>query len=303
MKNCIIVFILFFQASIITIGQQNPALPLNKTEADANADAMLDICARSGEMAGVVAGFYQEGEVLWQGSAGYANMEDKRKADKNMLHRIASISKPMTAIAIIQLYEQGKIGLDDPVTKYLPYFPIHKKGIITIRHLLNHSSGIKAYKNSKEGFPTTNYPTLKEAIEVFQDRKLAHVPGTAYKYTTYGYVVLGAVIEKASGMSYRAYTKKYVWTPAEMHQTDVEIFGEEYPNKADLYKLNEDWTITPDLKTNLSVKAPGGGIQSTVEDLLNFGKAILEHKLIKESSFELMAVSYTHLTLPTTPYV
>ncbi|MEL6986794.1 MAG: serine hydrolase, partial [Bacteroidota bacterium] len=180
------------------------------------------------------------------------------------------------------------------VSKYLKFFPKKKEGAITIRHLLNHSSGIKAYKNSKEAFPSTEYTSLQKAIEVFQDRKLAFKPGEGYQYTTYGYVVLGAVIEAAPGLSYREYMKQHVWEPIGMNHTDVEYFDKAYSNKAKLYKLTEAFEIEADVKTNLTVKVPGGGIHSTVEDLLKFGQAILDHKLVKPSTFEMMIEDIGH---------
>jgi CubicO group peptidase (beta-lactamase class C family) len=292
MKNVLILInlVIFFQLNLLAQNSESKP-PLDLEVASANADELLEDCITIGEMAGVVAGFSQHGETLWKGSNGYANIESKEAANIDMVHRIASISKPMTAIAILQLFEQGKLDLDDPVSKHLDYFPKHKKAVITVRHLLNHASGMKAYKNSKEAFPTTNYPTLKEAIAVFQDRKLAFEPGTSYAYTTYGYVVLGAVIEKVSGKSYRNYMKENIWIPAGMPNTDVEVYGKTYANKASLYKLTEAWTIEADEQTNLSVKVPGGGLQSTVSDLLNFGQAILDYKLIKASTFDIMVTS------------
>lgn len=292
MKNVLILInlVIFFQLNLLAQNNESKP-PLDLEIASANADELLEDCITIGEMAGVVAGFSQHGETLWAGGSGYANIENKQEANIDMVHRIASISKPMTAIAILQLFEQGKLNIDDPVSKHLSYFPKHKKGIITIGHLLNHASGMKAYKNRKEAFPTVNYPTLKDAIEVFQNRNLAFEPGTSYAYTTYGYVVLGAIIEKVSGKSYRDYMKENIWIPAGMPNTDVEVYGETYANKASLYKLTEEWTIEADEQTNLSVKVPGGGIQSTVRDLLNFGQAVLDHKLIKPSTFDLMVTS------------
>lgn len=239
-------------------------------------------------MVGVAAGMSKDGKVLWQNGAGHRDREQQQPANPEMIHRIASISKPMTAIAILQLYEQKKLALDDPIQQYLPYFPEKKEGKITIRHLLHHISGIKAYQKRREAFSTKNYPTLRDAIAVFEKRKLANVPGEGYRYTTYGYVVLGAIIEKAAGMSYRSYMKKNVWEKAGMTHTDVEIFGKQHPNKAKLYRRDKKGNLIQDKNTDLSIKVPGGGIQSTVGDLLKFGQAIIEHKLIQPTTFQLM---------------
>ncbi|MEM6806884.1 MAG: serine hydrolase domain-containing protein, partial [Bacteroidota bacterium] len=110
----------------------------------------------------------------------------------------------------------------------------------------------------------------------------------AYQYTTYGYVVLGAVIERVSGMEYEAYMKKYIWEPAGMLNTSIERKGVVVANSSKLYKWTDKGVLKKDLKTNLSMKTPGGGILSTAKDLVKFGQAILTHKLIKPETFELM---------------
>jgi len=252
------------------------------------SSALLKECVSFEEVVGISAGIYTEGEILWSDAAGYMDLENKKPAQVNMVHRIASISKPMTAIAILQLMEQGLLSLDDPIQKFIPDFPIKKEGSITIKHLLQHSSGIKAYKNDKEAFPTKNYSTLRKAVQVFEDRDLANVPGEGYQYTTYGYVVLGEIIEKASGLSYREYMRKNIWEKAGMINTDVEVFGKAYKNKSKLYTKNDKGKFVQDKSTNLSVKVPGGGIQSTVTDLLKFSEAVLENKLISSKSRQIM---------------
>ncbi|OJJ21125.1 hypothetical protein BKI52_11190 [marine bacterium AO1-C] len=281
MKNLVIIFAFLSTFSLAGWAQQE-AFSTEK------ADEILQKNIQKHGMVGIVAGVYKDGKVVWQNGAGYRDREAKIAANAQMLNRTASISKPMTAIAILQLFEQKKLGLDDPVQKYLPYFPKKKKGTITIRHLLHHISGIGAYQKRKNAFNTKNYPTLEEAIGVFKNRKLLNKPGEAYHYTTYGYVVLGAIVEKASGMTYRDYMKKNIWDKAGMTHTDVEVFGQSYNNKAKLYRKTRKGEIVEDKNTDLSIKVPGGGVQSTVGDLLKFGQAILEHKLIKPATFQMM---------------
>jgi len=243
------------------------------------------------EVAGITAGIYQNGETIWSDAAGQMDRDNNTPANVKMVHRIASISKPMTAIAILQLMEKGLLELDDPIQKHIPDFPVKKGGTITIKLLLQHSSGIKAYKNDKESFPTKNYASLEEAVKLFADRDLEHQPGKGYQYTTYGYVVLGLVIENVSGLTYRDYMKQNIWDKAEMTDTDVEIFGKTYENKSKLYTKNKKEEFVNDKSTNLSVKVPGGGIQSSVPDLLKFAEAVLEDKLISAASRELMMTS------------
>lgn len=258
------------------------------THYEQKADALLKECITYKESVGLVAGVSKNGKFRWKGAAGYLDLEKKIPANPQMLHRIASIAKPMTAIAILQLYEQGKLDLEAPIQTYLPYFPKKEAGTILIKYLLNHTSGIAAYASYDESAPTIAVGNLKEAIAIFKDRPLRHQPGKAYSYTTYGYVLLGAVVEEISGMSFRDYMHQNIWRKAGMKNTDVEIFDKNYPNKSKLYFKNEYGGLVPDKITNLSSKVPGGGFYSTVEDLLKFGDAILQHKLIKATTFKKM---------------
>ena len=252
------------------------------------AEALLNEVISFQESVGISAGILKDGEVIWIGAAGYLDVENRVAFNTETLNRTASIAKPMTAIAILQLHEQNKLHIDDPIQKYLPSFPNNSEENITIRHLLHHSSGVGAYQSENEASPTTNYKSLEDAINVFKNRPLHFKPGTDYQYTTYGYVILGAIVEKASGMTFRNFMKKNIWSTANMQHTDVEIFGSEYPNKSKLYYKRPNREIVPDMVTNLSVKVPGGGFYSTAGDLLRFGQSVLTNKLIKPETFDLM---------------
>jgi len=286
----ILLSILFFIASLFlqttrSLAQyviDDPALMAAK------ADTLLNQSIELGEHAGLSAGIYGNGKILWSAGAGMLDLKEKAPANAHMINRIASISKPMTAVAILQLYEQGKLDLDEPVRTYVPEFPQKPEGDFTTRQLLIHTSGIAHYKSDKDGAVFKEYPTLLSAMGRFKDRDLIAKPGERHQYTTYGYVVLGVIIEKISGMSYEAYMKKYIWEPAGMKNTSVEKKGQVVENKSSLYKITDKGKLKDDFKTNISAKVPGGGIQSTAEDLLLFGKAILENTLIKEETRDLM---------------
>lgn len=282
MKN--ILFLLVLLVSQFAFGQWADS---EKAQAGKKAQMLLEQAVELKDFVGVTAGLAQGGTLIWKGGAGWRDRTNQSQADGNMLHRTASIAKPMTAVAILQLVEQGKLDLDAPIQNYLPEFPRKPAGDITTRQLLRHTSGIKPYKNSKEGFPTKHYPSLLDAMATFQDRDLAFAPGTNYLYTTYGYVVLGAILEKVAGISFGDYMQKYVFEPANMTHTDLEIAGETYPNKAQLYSKSKNKFVS-DTPTDLSLKYPGGGFHTTVEDLLNFGQAILTHQLVSAETFELM---------------
>lgn len=240
-------------------------------------------------VAGVSGATLHNGETIWTGSSGFADREKDVRFTSNTLTRIASIAKPMTAIAVLQLFEKGLIDLEAPIQKYVSDFPIKKEGEITVRHILNHSAGIKAYQSNKEMANTIHYETVTEAMNFFKDWEIIGAPGIEERYTTYGYVVLGVLIERVSGMTYEAYMQKNIWDKAGMTNTGVEKFGQHYENKSNLYELKRKGKVKLSKTQNdLSNRTPGGGLYSNVEDILKFGQAVLDYSLISEETSELM---------------
>jgi serine beta-lactamase-like protein LACTB, mitochondrial len=279
LKN-IIIIITFLLSTVGLFGQD--------VTFKSKAYDLIENAVKENQSNGIIAGFSIKGVIKWQNAAGFSNVENKIALDTLTTTRIASITKVMTAIAIMQLYEQEKLKLDEPIQTYLPTFPKRKEGKITIRHLLQHSSGIDGYKNNKEQENKTNYPTLLDAISIFKDRDLVATPGQTFHYTTYGYVVLGLIIEKVSGISYESYLQSNIWDKAQMANTGIEYFEKVIPNKSMIYHKNSKGKIRLAQKTNLSDRIPGGGVYSTVSDMLRFGDAILNFSLIKESTFKMM---------------
>lgn len=238
---------------------------------------------------GVIAGISKDGETKWTGASGFSDVKNNIAINTSMLTRPASIAKPMTAIAVMQLVEQGKIDLDTPIQEYIPDFPIKKEGDITTRHLLTHTSGIPAYKSYKETQNKRNFTSLNDALEVFIHRDLLASPGKEHNYTTYGYVILGVIIENVSGLSFEDYMIKNIWQPAGMMDTGVEHQDIVYTNKTLLYhkKKNGKIKLVKDAN-NLSNRTPGGGFHTTVTDMLKFGNAIINNTLVKDSTIKMM---------------
>jgi CubicO group peptidase (beta-lactamase class C family) len=205
---------------------------------------------------------------------------------ENTLTRIASISKSLTAVALMQLEEKGLISLDISIGQYLPDLP-EDKGNMTVRQLMAHTSGIPQYQNEKEIENTIHYASLKEAMDVFIHRPLLFEPGSRYFYTTYGYVVLGRIIEEVTGVSFGEYMKREVLDVAGMTSTGIEIANRDYENKSCLYH-NNGRKVKTGRQNDLSNRVPGGGYYSTIGDLMLFGKALLDEKLITQKSLESM---------------
>ncbi len=252
------------------------------------ADRLLKDAVSNGECMGIAAGFSVNGMHKWQGGAGLSDEKSKEAFEASSLTRLASVAKPMTAIAIMQLFEQGKLDLDAPIQTYLPDFPVKKEGKISTRQLLQHTSGLDGYRSSKEQENTKNYAGLRDVVALFQDRNLVSEPGKAFHYTTYGYVVLGLIIEKVSGMSYETYLKANIWDKAGMTQTGIEYFNHPVPNQSKIYHRSSKGKIKAAKRTNLSDRIPGGGIYSCVTDMLKFGDAVLNNTLVSQNTLDMM---------------
>jgi CubicO group peptidase (beta-lactamase class C family) len=262
-------------------------LPGQATDLAYRLQQQLDNSIASGQFAGVAAGILVGDQEL-MAVAGYADIETETLFEPFTLNRIASISKSMTAVAALQLYEQGVLDLDAPIQTYLPDYPSRHASRITTRHLLLHSSGIGGYESNKESENQHEYASLTEAATVFQDRELLDEPGNAEHYSTYNYVVLGMVIEAVSGQTFEDYMEEHVWGAAGMEDTGVEHLSENYGNKSSLYYRNKKGKIRLADTNNLSNRIPGGGFYSTVSDMLKFGKAVMNYELISESTFAMM---------------
>jgi CubicO group peptidase (beta-lactamase class C family) len=237
---------------------------------------------------GVTVGFMKD-DFVWVKGYGYSDLENKVPAKPETSYRMASVTKPMTAIAILQLVEKGKIDLDAEVQTYVPYFP-KKQWPVTVRQLLGHLGGISHYKDPAKELHITTQKSTREAIEIFENFDLVAEPGTRYSYSSYGYNLLGAVIEGASGMSYGEYMRQNVWQPAGMNNTLMDDPLEVIPNRARGYQLI-DGKVRNSEFINVSSRFAAGGTRSTVSDMLKFARGVMEGKLISGESMNLMSSS------------
>lgn len=258
-------------------------------EAYKKAENTLENLIEKNLAVGASAAYAVNGEVVWQSAKGYANKSNGTPFRVNTKLRMGSIAKTMTALAIMQLVEQGKIELDLPIQNYIPDYPKQTNSQITTRHLLSHTSGIPGYKDGKESNTVIEYPTLYDALELFKNRELLFEPGTRYSYTTYGYTVLGVILEKASGLSFEAYMQKNIWDKAGMVNTGVERFGVQIENESRLYhRKGGKGKPKEGRENNLSNRIPAGGFYTTAEDMLKFGNAILNNVLVSKETLDLM---------------
>lgn len=225
-------------------------------------------------------------DFTWAKGFGYADLENRIPARAESSYRLASVTKTITATAVLQMVEAGKVDLDADVRKYVPYFP-PKKWPITVRQLLGHLGGISHYKNYDVEGHIKEPKTTRQALDIFKDFDLVAEPGTRFNYSSYGFNLLGAVVEEVSGLSYGEYLRKYIFEPLGMADSRLDNPRELIRNRVRGYQI-----INGELRNSeyvdISSRFAGGGVRSTVIDLIKFGQGIISGKLLKEKTLREM---------------
>jgi CubicO group peptidase (beta-lactamase class C family) len=278
--------------------------------------ARLQPFVDSHAMAGAVALVATKDKVLTIETVGYEDVEAKKPMREGSLFWIASQSKPITAVGLMMLVDEGKVNLDDPVEKYLPELHnlavavgegkdkklVPPKKAVTIRHLLTHTSGMP-FKSAKEE-PTLDKLTLRDSVLSYAETPLQSEPGTKFSYSNAGINTVGRVIEVVSGMPYEDFMDRRLFGPLGMKDTTF------WPNEEQLERLAKSYRPNAakggleavqigQLKYPLNDRKrqpmPAGGLFSTVRDVARFcqmvlnggeldGKRYLSEKAVKETT-------------------
>ncbi len=220
-----------------------------------------------------------DGRVVWSEGFGYADVEHRVPVWEETKFRIGSVSKPVTAAAIGLLVEQGKLDLDAPVQRYVPSFP-EKRWPITARLVAGHIAGVRHYRGD-ENYSSRRYATVLDGLEIFQDDTLLFEPGTRYSYSSYGWNLLSAVVEGASGEGFLPYMQKNVFDVLGMVHTVAEHTDSIIPHRTGYYERRRDGGVVNAPFVDNSYKWAGGGFISTPEDLVRFGFAHLRDDFLK----------------------
>lgn len=240
---------------------------------------------------GISVAVVQDGELVWSSGYGMADLENFVPATFSTLFRLGSISKPITATAILQLAERGKLDLDAAVQNYCPVFP-KKEWPITTRELLGHLGGIRHYNPDGKGdIPddsAKHFASMEESLQIFAGDPLIAKPGTKFHYSTYGYTLLGCVLEGASSENYVDYVKENVFEPAGMEETQANNFFAVIQHRSRWYHKDKAGVVQNAGVLDSSYKIPGGGLISSADDMARFEIAILANKLLKPATREVM---------------
>jgi CubicO group peptidase (beta-lactamase class C family) len=225
----------------------------------------------------------KKGRIIYRKAFGSANLELKVPMQPEMLFNLASITKQFTAVAILQLIENGKLSLKDSIQQYIPNFP-SKAHTITIENLLTHTSGLKDYLqiNYNEPFLERKDFEPKELIEYFKNQPLEFEPGTKYKYSNSGYFLLGYIIEMVSGKTYEKYLQDHIFNVLGLKNTYYDNSNRILANRTNGYKKIKDYEKADYWAASIPYAA--GGLISNVDDLFAWHNGLQASILLKKQT-------------------
>jgi serine beta-lactamase-like protein LACTB len=285
-----IVFAFLASAGSISAQQAAPATALS-AEKRKNIQAAANEFLKTSATPGVAIAVVLDGKTVWAQGFGKADLENSAPATPETLFRLASVSKPLTATAILQLVERGKLDLDAEVQTYCPAFP-KKEWPITSRQLLGHLGGIRHYNPDGKGDvpddSAKHFATMKESLTLFENDPLVSPPGSAFHYSTYGYTLLGCVLEGAAHEKYLDYMRANIFGPAGMTVTQADDSSAIIPHRSRWYHQEKSGPVQNAGVLDSSYKIPGGGFISSAEDMAHYEEAMLADKLVKRSTRDLL---------------
>jgi CubicO group peptidase (beta-lactamase class C family) len=257
-----------------------PVTRMSESDAVKALSERLERNAAQGKFSGAIL-ITQGARTVFTGTYGYADRERKALNARDTRFRIGSMNKMFTGVAIMQLAKAGKLRLDAPLGAYLTDYPnkdVAEK--VTIRHLLTHTGGTGDVFGPEFVAHRLELRETKDVIALFGTRGLAFTPGDRFAYSNYGFMLLGAVIEKVSGENYYDYVRRHIYTPAKMTRTDSLPENVLVPGRSVGYMRGPDGAPQPNTDTLPYRGMPAGGGYSTVDDLSRFAGALMSHRLL-----------------------
>jgi CubicO group peptidase (beta-lactamase class C family) len=255
-------------------------------------DAILSAATKSGEP-GLAAVVKKDGLVIFEQGYGLRKLGTAEKIDAETNFRLASVTKQFTAMAIMLLVKDGNVRYDERLTELFPEFPAYGKNI-TVRNLLNHTGGLLDYEDLMDREEKTYGPRWSADRQIQDDEVLAllekqtagkFAPGTSWEYSNSGYVVLGLIVAKASGMRYRDFLQKRIFDPVGMKNSVVYQKGKnEVSQRAFGYSKAGEKPVETD-QSSTSATLGDGGVYSNLRDMAKWDEALEKHTLLSEAEF------------------
>lgn len=245
--------------------------------------ALVDRHAALGMFSGTVI-VADHGKVVYSAAYGEADKDHRVPNRQNTRYNIGSIGKTFTGVAVMQLVQAGKLRLDDKLAKFMPDFPYPEKDTITIQQLLNHSSGLGDYMEHPDyKAKMAGIDTIADILPLIRTQKPLFAPGERFGYSNSGMVVLGAIIEQASGLGYADYLQQHIFKPAGMADTRLAQEHEVLANRAIGYTITPDGSYRANVRDIMPASADGG-LRTTAPDLLRFDQALQGDTLLNADS-------------------
>ena len=282
MKKALFITLVLFLARSISYAQADPAI--NKISAYLNELGKDEYFSLSIAIA-------KDDKLVLQKAYGYANREHKVANTTDTRFNMASMGKMFTAVAILQLYDAGKLALNEKIGKYIPNFPNKEiRDSVTIHQLLTHSSGLPLWFNTDFNANSKfQYAELKDYLPFYNSITIDHNKAGKHYYSNVGFFVLAYIIEGISGMSYQDYLSAHIFEPLLMNHTGLYKLTDIIPNSATGYVRPADkhdvWKNN--YGKNLG-SSPAGGAFASAPDMITFYTALKNNKLLKPATTELM---------------
>jgi CubicO group peptidase (beta-lactamase class C family) len=230
----------------------------------------------------------KNGETIYAKGFGYANKEYLIPNSLDTQFNISSIQKSFIATVIMQLFQEGRIDLDDPLTKYFPDCPYKTADQIRIRHLLNHTSGLGEYRDTEEyRAKSESFTCIDDVLPLVYLKEPTMPPGEGFRYSNAGVLFLKAIIEKVEGVKLKEVLERRIFLPLGMENTALFYSGQLLPHRATAYMLADDGETYLRILSEPSAYA-GGGIYTTTLDLLKFDQALYTEKLLNAKNKKIM---------------
>ena len=224
------------------------------------------------------------GKIVWSVSCGYADVKSRRLVTAQTRFRIGSVSKTLTATALAHYAETGRVDLDATIDRYAD-FP-SQGGAITLRRLAGHLAGIRHYESRAEAVNRRHFASVDATLALFAGDPPVAEPGTRFSYSSYGYDVIGAALEHASGRDFASLMGEAVLAPVHMGETTVATAPR--AARATFYELEDSGRVRVAPPIDLSDRLPAGGFLSTADDLARFGVALTDGTLVGKTTAAMM---------------
>ena len=293
-KNSCVVSTLFFVVvvnalSVRTYGQDTLAT---------RVEEFVKATIQKQQIPGLSLAVVKNGQVVLAKGFGYANLEHQVPATPDTVFQIASIGKQFTATAVMMLVEQGKLGLDDKVSKYLPDTP-GPWARITVRHLLTHTSGLGGFP---EGFDYRRDYTEDELFKIIQSQPVAFAPGEKWQYSNAGYVTLGVLIRKITGKPFSDFIGDNIFKPLDMNTARLVSDASIIPHRAAGYTLFDGRLVNQPWMSPTTNRTADSGWYMSVLDLAKWDAALYGEKILKRDSLAQMFTPVTLTSGKSEPY-